>query len=80
MSLTEEKIANPLNFYRNPHEVDQDQDLTVEEKIKVLTNWLNDVELRQTAEAENMPSDKESSQNGVATIEKLLRKYKSNAH
>lgn len=76
MSVIEDKISNPLNFYKNPHEVDEDNTLTIEDKIKVLTSWLNDIELRQTAEAENMRGDRDTSRNGVAAIERLLRKYK----
>jgi hypothetical protein len=56
MELTEKKIANPLNFYKTPDEVDQDSTLSQEDKIKILTNWLNDIELRELAEGENMPS------------------------
>lgn len=79
MSLTEEKIANPLNFYRHPQEVKQDNSLTTDEKIKVLTSWLNDIELCQNAEAEYMLADKETTRDNVAIIEKLLRGYKGHA-
>jgi len=74
MSTILDKIANPLNFYKKPHDVEHDQDLSVEDKIKILTNWLDDINLRQIAEAENMPMTYESKDN-VAAIERLLRKY-----
>lgn len=77
MTITDDKIANPLNFYKIPDEVELDKTLTVEEKIKILTNWLNDVELRETAEAENMPSVHNSRGHPIEQIEKLLRKYRS---
>ncbi len=77
MTITGDKIANPLNFYKIPDEVDLDKTLTVEEKIKVLTNWLNDIELRETAEAENMRSVHSSRGNHIEQIEKLLRQYRS---
>ncbi len=74
MNNTKDKIANPLNFYDNPVDVDRDEDLTVEEKIKVLKNWLDDIRLRQTAEAENMPAHHQP-QYHMGEIEKLLEKY-----
>lgn len=77
MGLSEEKIANPLNYYKTPEEVDSDASLTTEQKIKVLTNWLNDIELREVAEAENMPSVHNSSGHYIQQIEALLRKYHS---
>ncbi|HVT61961.1 MAG TPA: hypothetical protein VHD33_00530 [Legionellaceae bacterium] len=80
MTLTEKKIANPLNFYRMPGEVEADDTLSMEEKIKVWTSWLNDIELRENAEAENMPSKEHfeaqsSSGHYIAVIETYLRKY-----
>lgn len=77
MTLSEEKIANPLNHYSTPDEVDNDVGLSTEEKIKVLTNWLNDIELREVAEAENMPSVHNSRGHFISQIESLLRKYRS---
>lgn len=77
MTLSEEKIANPVNFYETPDEVDHDQTLSTEEKIKVLTNWLNDIELREVAEAENMPSIHNSIGHYIKQIEALLRKYQA---
>lgn len=75
MTIVEKKIANPLNFYHKPEEVDQDATLSVEEKIKVLTSWLNDIELREVAEGENMPSVQHSQGHYIKQIESLLRKY-----
>jgi hypothetical protein len=75
MTLSEEKIANPVDFYDKPEEVDQDNTLSKEEKIKVLTNWRNDIELREVAEAENMRSIHNSSDHYIQKIESLLRKY-----
>lgn len=74
MSIKENKIANPLNFYSQPSEVEQDNELTVDDKIKVLTNWLDDIRLRETAEAENMPNI-EQSRTYIAEIEHLLHQY-----
>lgn len=73
-----DKIANPLNFYKNPIDVDKDNELSQEEKIKVLENWLNDINLRQIAEAENMSSP-HSSRYHMAEIEQLLRQYQNKA-
>lgn len=77
MNQIAEKIANPLNFYNNPHDVEHDEGLSVEEKVKILISWLNDIELRQTAEAENMPSTHDPRDHHVALIERLLRAYKN---
>lgn len=74
MSIIQDKIANPLNFYKNPLEVDADKSASRDEKIKILLSWLNDIELRHIAEAENMPSTHESYDH-VVTIERLLREY-----
>jgi len=78
MSLLTKKISNPLNFYKNPHQVEEDSDLSIENKIKVLTNWLNDIELRETAENENMRDNQKLPHNSsnVLVIERLLKKYK----
>ncbi|QBR84005.1 hypothetical protein E3983_06350 [Legionella israelensis] len=73
-----DKIANPLNFYKNPIDVDKDKELTIGEKIKVLQNWLDDINLRQIAEAENMPSYHPSRYH-MAEIEQLLRQYQNKA-
>lgn len=77
MNTTVDKIANPLNFYKTPQEVEHDDTIDTEEKIKILTNWLDDINLRQIAEAENMLTTHESKDH-VATIERLLRKYQQN--
>ncbi|RUR10350.1 hypothetical protein [Legionella septentrionalis] len=69
-----EKIANPLKFYKHPFEVENDAELSIDDKIKLLTNWLDDIELRQVAEEENMPASNES-RHYTAEVEKLLHKY-----
>jgi len=69
-----EKISNPLNFYENPEDVEKDEALTVEEKIKVLTSWLDDIKLRQIAEAENMQSYHQNHYH-MAEVERLLFKF-----
>lgn len=75
MNTTQDKIANPLNYYSSPNEVAQDVTLTKEDKIKILTNWLNDITLQQIAEEENMLATPETNNQQVVTIERLLRKY-----
>ena len=49
---------------------------SLEEKIKTLDNWLNDIELRQHAEEENMPSLHEL-RDEVDTLRRLLRTYRT---
>ena len=74
MNKTPEKIANPLNYYANPKDIEQDKSLTIEEKIKILTSWLDDIKLRNIADDENM-LNAHGSNDHVATVERLLRKY-----
>lgn len=77
MSVSEEKIANPLNFYKKPSDVAHDTTLSLEEKIKTLDNWLNDIELREVADEENMlPMDQERHQE-VDFLRRLLRTYRT---
>ncbi len=71
-----EKIADPLRFYKKPIEVDEDGELSISEKIKVLTSWLDDIFLRQIAESENMIAPHESHYH-TAEVERLLQKYKT---
>jgi uncharacterized protein involved in tellurium resistance len=81
MSDVDEKIANPLNFYNKPSDVELDNGLSRIEKIKILENWLNDIELRETAQSENMCAmDDVLDENDVIIIERLLHHYKINAH
>lgn len=70
----DDKIANPLRYYHHPSELDLDDSLGCEEKIRLLQNWLDDIRLRMTAESENMP---ESNHEHYMTreVEDLLRQY-----
>ncbi|KTC66557.1 hypothetical protein Lade_1215 [Legionella adelaidensis] len=70
-----EKIADPLKFYLHPSEVENEKELTLQEKIKLLNNWLDDIKLRQIAEEENMPPNKQT-RYYTAEVEYLLQKYK----
>lgn len=76
MNKNDDKIANPLDYYEHPAEVDRDNELSVEDKVKLLTNWLDDIKLRQTAEEENMPPA-DDSRFYAADVEHLLHKYQA---
>ncbi|MDF1683169.1 MAG: hypothetical protein P1U36_00785 [Legionellaceae bacterium] len=76
MNTTESKIANPLNHYKLPNDVSHDRTLSLDEKIKILDNWQNDIELRQHAEEENMASLHEL-RDEVDTLRRLLRTYRT---
>jgi len=76
MTSTEQKISNPMNYYNMPDEIEHDTTLSTDDKIKVLTNWLDDIQLRETAESENMPSIHNSHGHYIEQIAKLLRKYR----
>lgn len=79
-SISEKKIANPLNFYDDPSDVAHDRNLSLEGKIKTLDNWLNDIDLRGVADEENMPEaqeDRQSQYEQVDYLRRLLRTYRA---
>ena len=76
MNTKEDKIANPLDYYEHPNEVDKDTHLTIDEKVKLLINWLDDIRLRQTAEEENMPPA-EDTRYYMADVERILHQYQA---
>ncbi|GGI90033.1 hypothetical protein [Legionella impletisoli] len=75
MISAKDKIANPLKFYTTPSEVELDSELSVDEKVKLLINWLDDINLRIIAESENMPAREEETRFYMAEVERLLHKY-----
>ena len=77
MATTEEKIAIPINYYKHPLEVDADQSLSVEKKITLLLNWLDDINKREIAEGENMHATQDTRGDYIEQIETLLRKYRA---
>lgn len=76
MSTVLDKIANPLNYYTTPVEVAFDEELSIEDKVTLLTNWLDDIQLRQTAEAENMPTTHHT-RYYAGEVLRLLNKYRT---
>ena len=77
MSISDEKISNPLNFYEEPSDVAHDRNLSLEDKIKTLDNWLNDIELQDVADAENMNIPRYDSREEVDYLRRLLRTYRA---
>jgi hypothetical protein len=80
MSISEKKIANPLNFYDEPADVAHDRNLSLEGKIKTLDNWLDDINLRQLADEENMPEayqGQHEQREQVDYLRRLLRTYRA---
>jgi hypothetical protein len=77
MSISEKKIANPLNFYKSPSDVAHDRNLSLENKIKTLDNWLNDIDLQHIAEEENMLSEYQAEREQVDYLRRLLRTYRA---
>ena len=75
MPKKEDKIADPVNHYKRPSDVEHDDDLTRDEKITLLENWLDDIKLREIAEAENMPGT-EDSRTYIGEVESMLNRYK----
>jgi hypothetical protein len=74
-----DKIADPVSYYKNPIDVDKDDELTDSEKIKVLKNWIDDIKLRQTADNENMAAP-QNHRYHMAEIERLLWKYEQQSN
>jgi|SaaInlStandDraft_7_1057024.scaffolds.fasta_scaffold587781_1 hypothetical protein len=77
MSVSDKKISNPLNFYNVPSDVAHDRNLSLEDKIKTLDNWLNDIELQDVADAENMSLPCYDSREEVDYLRRLLRTYRA---
>ena len=77
MSISEKKIANPLNYYKTPSDVAHDRQLSLENKIKALDNWLNDIDLQRIADAENMLSTYQEQQEEVDYLRRLLSTYRA---
>jgi hypothetical protein len=77
MSISDKKIANPLNFYNEPSDVAHDRNLSLEDKIKTLDNWLNDIELQGVADEENMNIPRYDSREEVDYLRRLLRTYRA---
>ncbi|MDF1678661.1 MAG: hypothetical protein P1U32_08220 [Legionellaceae bacterium] len=77
MSISKKKIANPLNFYDKPSDVAHDRNLSLENKIKTLDNWINDIELQHVAEEENMPGVHREQREQVDYLRRLLRTYRA---
>ncbi|MBA3536512.1 MAG: hypothetical protein H0T84_07880 [Tatlockia sp.] len=75
--MLNDKIGNPTKYYHHPEDVKKDKTLTTEEKIKVLENWLDDINLKLMAEDENMPSTNEGASNFIKEINEILGLYKS---
>lgn len=47
-------VTDPAAFYATPEEVAADQELTVAQKRRFLTEWATDIEQRQTSADEGM--------------------------
>jgi hypothetical protein len=50
----EQAISDPTRAYATPMDVVHDEDLSVEEKRKILESWKRDAQLLSTAQDENM--------------------------
>lgn len=77
MSESEDKVANPLNFYQSPSDVAHDRGLSLDEKIKTLDNWLNDIELQDIADEENMLAAHQEKRQQIDFLRRLLRTYRA---
>jgi hypothetical protein len=50
----EQAISDPTRAYATPMDVIHDEDLSIEEKRKILESWKRDAQLLSTAQDENM--------------------------
>jgi len=70
-------IFNPASVFKRPEEILQDLKikLTKEQKIRALTTWKYDIQLRRVAEEENMHSEQD--EDDVMLEEKILAALQS---
>lgn len=69
-----EAIHDPSGSYDLPRDILEDDNLTKEQKIKLLEQWEYDARLLSTAEEENMPGD---ASNMLSRIHNALRSLES---
>ncbi|MBA2710295.1 MAG: hypothetical protein H0U57_06880 [Tatlockia sp.] len=74
--MQNDKIGNPTKYYKHPDEVKNDRALTTKDKIILLENWLDDINLKLVAEDENMPCTVEAPKNYTNEIKEILANYK----
>jgi hypothetical protein len=65
-------VFNPASIFKTPDEILRDEKiaLTPEQKLRALQTWKLDIQLRRTAEEENMHSNQDDQD--VALEEKIL--------
>ena len=70
-------LFNPASVFKKPEEILQDIkiQLTREQKIRALTTWRYDIQLRRVAEEENMHSEQD--EEDVLLEEKILAALQS---
>lgn len=56
----EQAISDPTRAYATPMDVVHDEDLSVEEKRRILESWKRDAQLLSTAQDENMAGGERS--------------------
>jgi hypothetical protein len=74
MSSKEDRVADPVNYYNRPSDVENDTELSTTEKIILLHNWIDDINLRLKATEENMPG-KQDEQLYFQEAKRLLEHY-----
>ncbi len=76
-----EAIKSPYQEYARPEDIIADRDLTIGEKVKILTSWKEDAEALLRAEAENMPADdtKDNPEDFLKRVSNLLIELEANS-
>lgn len=72
-SVVNEAIADPLRMFRDPLAVLAAQDLSREDKIKVLQSWEHDAKRLLESADENMTDERGRDRNQLPEIQKALR-------
>jgi hypothetical protein len=63
---------SPRTVFDAPHEVVQSKELTRDDKIEILKQWRYDALLQETAQSENLQSDKDTKLRAVlAALQEL---------
>lgn len=64
-------LTNPTSVFREPHEVLEHHELTLDQKKQILSQWESDARVLLVAEDENMSGDR------AAKLHRILEALKS---
>ncbi len=76
MVKLEQAILNPKGVFKNPQEIMDNQNFSIEEKIIILKLWAYDAERLEVAEEENMTGKDEDMLKSIIDCLSTLEKKK----